>query len=171
VRAARVEFAVADLLSQPVDAIVNPANERLSHAGGLAAAIARGAGPSLVEQSRRLGACPTGEAVMTGAGALPQRWVIHAVGPVWTGGEAGEGDLLGACHRALVARAAEVGARSLALPAISTGIFGYPVERAAPVAVAALGDALAGTDLEIVRFCFVDERVRAVYAAAAAEIG
>lgn len=167
-----IEFAVADLLAQDVDAIVNAANTALLHGAGVAGAIAGAAGPELLEDSRRIGHCPTGEAVVTRAGHLPQRLVIHAVGPVWRGGAHGEDDLLAACHRAVVARAHENGVARLALPAISTGIFGYPVERAAPVAVGALAQALAMVpDVTLARFCFLDEQVCAVYREAAAALG
>lgn len=163
-----IEFLVADLLRQPVDAIVNPANERLAHGGGVAGAIAAAAGPELSATSRAIGHCPTGGAVVTVAGELPQRAVIHAVGPVWAGGDAGEEDLLAACHRAVVARARENGLATLALPAISTGIFGFPVDRAAPVAVAALREAMAAAPgVTVARFCFLDPAVRDAYAAAA----
>jgi O-acetyl-ADP-ribose deacetylase (regulator of RNase III) len=166
-----IEFVVADLLAQDVDAIVNAANERLAHGGGVAGAIARAAGPALMEESRRLGGCPTGEAVVTGAGDLPQRWVIHAVGPVWAGGAEGEVEALAACHRAIIARAREIGARSIALPAIATGIFGFPPERAAPVAVGAIAASLRGAPaLRTVRFCFVDHALCALYATAAEEV-
>lgn len=100
-----VEFVIADLLAQEVDAIVNPANEHLAHGGGVAGLIARAAGPELEEDSRRIGGCPTGGAVVTRAGRLPQRAVIHAVGPVWRGGGAGEAALLASAHRAVIARA------------------------------------------------------------------
>jgi O-acetyl-ADP-ribose deacetylase (regulator of RNase III) len=164
---AAVEFAIADLLAQDVDAIVNPANEHLAHGGGVAGLIARAAGPDLEEDSLRIGGCPTGGAVVTRAGRLPQRAVIHAVGPVWRGGDAGEADLLAAAHRAVVARAQEAGLAAIALPAISTGIFGYPVELAAPVAVGAIREAAeASAVVTLVRFCFLDEGTRAVYAAA-----
>ncbi|HTI35670.1 MAG TPA: macro domain-containing protein [Miltoncostaea sp.] len=163
----RVEFAVADLLAQDVDAIVNPANEALAHGGGVAGLIARAAGPELEEDSRRIGHCPTGDAVVTRAGRLPQRAVIHAVGPIWRGGDAGEPALLAAAHRAVIARAREGGFATVALPAISTGIFGYPLELAAPVAVGAVRAALAeAPGVTLVRFCFLDEAARAVYAAA-----
>ncbi len=115
-----IEFVIADLLAQDVDAVVNPANERLAHGGGVAGLIARAAGPDLEEDSLRIGGCPTGDAVVTRAGRLPQRAVIHAVGPVWRGGGAGEARLLAAAHRAVVARAQEEGLATIALPAIST---------------------------------------------------
>ena len=166
---ARIEFVVADLLAQDVDALVNPANERLAHGGGVAGLIARAAGPELEEDSRRIGGCATGDAVVTRAGALPQRAVIHAVGPVWSGGGAGEPEALASAHRAVVARAEEHGLATLALPAISTGIFGYPLDRAAAVAVPAIADALADAPgVALVRFCFLDEGSRVTYAAALA---
>jgi O-acetyl-ADP-ribose deacetylase len=166
-----LQFVVADLLVQDVDALVNAANERLAHRSGVAGAIARAAGPGLVAESRRLGGCPTGDAVATGAGDLPQRWVIHAVGPVWAGGGQGEEEALASCHRAVVARAADLGARSIALPAIATGIFGFPAERAAPVAVSAIAAALrSAPTLQTVRFCFVDHALCVIYATAAADL-
>ncbi len=167
-----IEFHVADLLAQDVDAIVNAANEWLAHGGGVAGAIASAAGPDLDEDSRRIGHCPVGEAVVTRAGRLPQRAVIHAVGPVWRGGGAGEPELLASAHRAVVARAEENGFASIALPAISTGIFGYPLERAAATAVTALGEAMAGAaTLTLARFCFLDPRARDAYRRAGEEAG
>ena len=167
-----IEFVVADLLAQDVDAIVNPANEWLAHRGGVAAAIAAAAGPQLDEDSRRIGHCPTGEAVVTRAGRLPQRAVIHAVGPVWRGGADGEPAMLAGAHRAVVARAEENGFASIALPAISTGVFGYPVERAAATAVRALAEAMAGAaTLTLARFCFLDPRARDAYRRVAEEEG
>ena len=164
----RIEFVVADLLAQDVDAIVNPANEHLAHGGGVAGLIARAAGPELEEDSRRIGGCATGDAVVTRAGALPQRAVIHAVGPVWSGGGAGEPEALASAHRAVVARAEESGLATLALPAISTGIFGYPLDRAARRRRA--GDRATPSRMPagvtLVRFCFLDDGSRATYAAA-----
>lgn len=169
---APIEFAVADLLAQDVDAIVNAANERLAHGGGIAGAIARVAGPALEEESRAIGRCPTGGAVVTTAGDLRQRAVIHAVGPVWRGGGEGEAGLLADCHRAVVARADEHGLATLALPAVSTGIFGYPAGLAAPVAVAALAEAVAATpSVTLARFCFLDAAACAVYRDAARALG
>lgn len=167
-----IELAVADLLAQPVDAIVNAANEPLVHGGGVAAAIARAAGPELEADCRRIGRCATGEAVVTGAGRLPQQAVIHAVGPVWRGGDHGEPALLAACHRAVVRRARERGLGTIALPAISTGVFGYPVGAAAPVALGALREALdAAPGPRLVRLCVLDPAVRDAYAAAAEALG
>ena len=163
-----IEFAVADLLAQDVDAIVNPANEALAHGGGVAGLIARAAGAELEEDSRRIGGCPTGEAVVTRAGALPQAAVIHAVGPRWRDGRSGEDLLLAACHRAIVARARERAFAAIALPAFSPGIFGYPAELAAPVAVGALADALEDAPgVGLARFCFINQATRDLYAAAA----
>lgn len=162
-----VIFVVADLLAQDVDAIVNLANEHLAHGGGLAGLIARAAGPELEAESRSIGHCAIGDAVVTTAGRLPQRAVIHAVGPVWRGGAAGEPELLASAHRAIVRRAAEHGLATLALPAISTGIFGYPAALAAPAAVAGIAEELADhRGVTQVRFCFIDEGSRALYAAA-----
>lgn len=167
-----IEFVVGDLLGQRVDAIVNAANEWLAHGAGVAGAIAGAAGPALQEESRRLGGCPVGGAVVTTAGRLPQRAVIHAVGPVWSGGGAGEPELLAAAHRAIVARAAEHGLATIALPAISTGVFGYPADLAAPIAVGAIAEAMRGTpSVGLARFCFLDRGARDVYAAAAADLG
>ena len=167
-----LEFLVADLLAQDVDAFVNAANEWLAHGGGVAGAIAAAAGPDLDEDSRRIGHCPPGDAVVTRAGRLPQRAVIHAVGPVWRGGAEGEPELLASAHRAAVARAEEAGFASIALPAISTGIFGYPLERAAPTAVVSVGGAMAGArTLRLARFCFLDARACDAYRRAAEREG
>jgi O-acetyl-ADP-ribose deacetylase (regulator of RNase III) len=167
-----IEFQVADLLAQDVDAIVSAANEWLAHGGGVAGAIASAAGPELEEDSRRIGHCPTGEAVVTRAGRLPQRAVIHAVGPVWHGGGEGEPGLLASAHRAVVARAEENGFARIALPAISTGIFGYPLEKAAATAVGAIAGALAGArSLTLVRFCFLDRAACEAYRRAGEEAG
>jgi O-acetyl-ADP-ribose deacetylase len=168
----RIEFVLGDLLAQEVDAIVNPANERLSHGAGVAAQIAEAAGEDFAEECAAIGGCATGSAVVTGAGLLPQDHVIHAVGPVWSGGGRGEDEILAACHLAVVRAAAHLGARAIALPAISTGVFGYPPERAAPVAVAATARALPGAPaLERVVFCFIDPFLHGLYRAAARDAG
>jgi O-acetyl-ADP-ribose deacetylase (regulator of RNase III) len=167
-----LEFRVADLLAQDVDAIVNAANARLAHAAGVAGAIRAAAGPELEEDSARIGHCPVGDACVTRAGRLPQRAVIHAVGPVWSGGGAGEAELLASAHRAVIARAVENGLARIALPAISTGIFGYPLEPAAEVAVGATAAALAGApSVTLVRFCFLDPGACGVYERTAARLG
>ena len=157
--ATTLETTRDDLLSADVDAIVNPANSQLNHGGGLARVIAQAAGPELEEDSRRIGFVACGDAAVTRAGNLPQRAVIHAVGPVWHGGTHGEEADLASAHRAIIRLCTEQGFRSVAIPAISTGLFGYPAELAAPVAVAAVRAALAEYDhqLTTVRFCFSDD--------------
>ena len=136
-----LEFISGSVVYATTDAIVNAANSRLMHGGGLARAIADAAGPALWAECDRIDEVPTGSAVATTAGDLAATWVIHAVGPVWEGGSSGETELLASAYRSSIQVAAEVGARSVAFPSISTGIFGYPLELAAPVAAAAVREA------------------------------
>jgi O-acetyl-ADP-ribose deacetylase len=160
----RVEFVVGDLTEQPVDAIVNAANESLLGGSGVDGAIHRAGGPEILAESRTLGGCATGDAKATTGGQLPAHWVIHAVGPIWRGGDWDEADLLASAHRRALEVARELGARTIAFPAISCGIYGYPPELAAPTAVGVL-DEFEG-DFDLVRFVFLDEALRDVFAAA-----
>lgn len=154
--AARMTVVEGDITRQDVDAIVNAANAELGPGGGVAGAIQRAAGPELLAACRPLGGCATGDAKATPGFRLPARWVIHTVGPVWHGGGDDEDALLASCYRRSLEVAQEIGARTVAFPAISTGIFGFPPERAAPIAVAAVAEALERLEgIEGVRFvCF-----------------
>jgi O-acetyl-ADP-ribose deacetylase (regulator of RNase III) len=154
-----IELVLGDITQQEVDALVNAANPSLLGGGGVDGAIHRAGGPSILEQCRLLGGCDPGDVKPTSGGALPARHVLHAVGPIWHGGAEGEPELLASCHRRAIELADELGCRSVAFPAISTGAYGYPAELAAPVAIAAVEAALsAHPSVELARFVFRDEK-------------
>lgn len=139
----RIAIIQADITTLPVDAIVNAANSSLQGGGGVDGAIHLAAGPRLLDACRAIGGCHIGDARLTTGFNLAASWVIHTVGPVWQGGKQGEDVLLALCHRSSLALASEAGARTVAFPAISTGAYGFPMERAARIALREIGDVLA----------------------------
>lgn len=157
--AGRIEVVQADITKLDVDAIVNAANTSLLGGGGVDGAIHDAAGPDLLAECRALGGCRVGQAKLTKGYRLPAKYIIHTVGPMWSGGRNGEPDLLVSCYRACFALAREHGLKSLAFPAISCGIYGYPIEEAVEIAVRETRAELARSlDVEKVIFaCFEDE--------------
>jgi O-acetyl-ADP-ribose deacetylase (regulator of RNase III) len=166
---ARVTLLMGDITAQEVDAIVNAANSSLMGGGGVDGAIHRTGGPAIIEECRRLRATthqqglPPGRAVATTAGRLAARWVIHTVGPVYSANE-DRSSILASCHAESLRVAAELGARTVAFPAISTGVYRYPLDKAAPVAIGAVADAPA--PIEEIRFVLFDEAAYAAFGAA-----
>ncbi len=169
VGAGRIVLLQADITKLAVDAIVNAANSSLAGGGGVDGAIHRAAGPDLMRELRqRYTRCPTGSAVITGAGRLAAKYVIHAVGPRWRDGNHGEPELLASAYQAAFALARDHACATVAAPAISTGIYGFPIEAAAPIAIAAAATALedTGTSLREITFALFSERDLAVFARA-----
>lgn len=160
--APRLEAATGDITVERVDAVVNAANRQLRGGGGVDGAIHRAAGYDQLQAAcRAIGECPPGEAVVTDGFALAARFIIHTVGPVWHGGADGEPETLAACYRNSLTVADSIGARSVAFPAISTGIYGYPPEAAASIAVTTVR--AADTDVALVRFIAFDEATLGLY--------
>jgi O-acetyl-ADP-ribose deacetylase len=161
---ATIELAQGDITAMNVDAIVNAANEQLQLGAGVAGAIRRKGGPSIQEECDRIGGCATGSAVVTAGGELPARWVIHAVGPIWRGGGEGEEMLLASAVRAALKRAEEVGARSVALPAISAGVYGFPLTRAAELSIGvARSFAAEAKSVSRIVFCLYEDSALAAF--------
>jgi O-acetyl-ADP-ribose deacetylase (regulator of RNase III) len=156
-----LEVALGDITAEHVDAVVNAANTSLLGGSGVDGAIHRAAGPALLEACRRLGGCAYGDAKVTPGFDLPARFVIHTVGPIWRGGDAGEARLLASCYRRCLEVADEVGAASVAFPAISTGRYRYPVDEATRIAVETVRSTITG--VQLVRFVCFDAAVHEVY--------
>jgi O-acetyl-ADP-ribose deacetylase (regulator of RNase III) len=163
-----VEIVQGDITRQQVDAIVNAANNSLLGGGGVDGAIHRAGGPAILAESRLLGGCETGDAKATTAGNLPARHVVHTVGPVWQGGSGREDELLASAYRRSVEVSDDLECRSIAFPAISTGVFGFPIERAAPIALATgLEAAVRSANVRLLRYVLHSPGDLAVYRSAA----
>jgi O-acetyl-ADP-ribose deacetylase (regulator of RNase III) len=166
----RLELVQGDITTQDVDAIVNAANSSLLGGGGVDGAIHRAAGPALLDACRLLGGARTGQVKATPGFGLAARWIFHAVGPVWQGGDGGEPELLASCYRRAIALAIEHECRSIAFPAISCGIYGYPAELAAPIAIETAIASADGTSLEVVRFVLFGADTFAAFDTAAQDL-
>jgi O-acetyl-ADP-ribose deacetylase (regulator of RNase III) len=167
----RIRIVQGDITKHAADVIVNAANTSLLGGGGVDGAIHRAGGPAILAECRRLGGCETGEAKATTAGNLPARYVIHTVGPVWQGGGSGEDELLASCHRAALSLAAELGCRTVAFPAISTGAYGFPVDRAARIALRVTAEELERRpDVEGVTFVLFGYDAQVAFTAAEREL-
>jgi O-acetyl-ADP-ribose deacetylase (regulator of RNase III) len=159
----RFEILLGDITHQKVDAIVNAANETLLGGGGVDGSIHRAAGPALLEECRALRGCPTGSAKITKGYRLPAKWVIHTVGPIWRGGAQGEDGLLASCYQKSLELAVVTGIRSIAFPSISTGVYGFPVQRAAKIVSKEVGSFLAKNDFieKAMMICFDSKTLQA----------
>ncbi|MGH7197618.1 MAG: O-acetyl-ADP-ribose deacetylase [Candidatus Omnitrophota bacterium] len=166
----KIEVVQGDITRQKVDAIVNAANTTLLGGGGVDGAIHRAAGPKLLEECRNLGGCPTGQSKITNGYNLPAKWVIHTVGPVWKEGGHGEEELLASCYRNCLALAEKCFIRTIAFPSVSTGAYGFPVERASKIAVNEIAKFLKGTrSIEKVLIVCFDKVTYACYEKAVRE--
>ncbi len=174
INGSKLTLIVGDITAQAIDVIVNAANSQLIGGGGVDGAIRRAGGPAIEQECAairaRQGGCPTGSAVITGAGRLQARYVVHTVGPIWQGGTRGEAELLASAYRRSLALAAERGVRTVAFPSISTGVYGYPVAQAARVALKAVISELSGERFEEVRFVLFSDADFGAYADALREI-
>jgi len=163
----RLLLVQGDITAEETDAIVNAANSRLAGGAGVDGAIHRAGGPSILAECRNIGGCPTGQAVITTGGNLKAKYVIHTVGPIYRGGTKGEAELLGSCFTSSLKVASLRGLKSVAFPAISTGVYGYPLEEAAEVSLeAVIGYLKDHKDIELVRFVLFDRRSLEVFAEA-----
>lgn len=166
-----LRLTVGDITHQKVDAIVNAANARLAGGGGVDGAIHRAGGPTIMEECRAIGGCPVGQAVVTGGGELNARYVIHTVGPMWSGGESNDAELLSSAYQQSLRQAVEHMARTVAFPSISTGAYGYPIKEASRIAIGKVAEFLrTSSALDEVRFVLFSESDYEVYAAAADQI-